>query len=308
MGGPAYDPQPGNSSPFRFPNYFKGVPLFYEWSRDYIKEFRLNGRNLGEIRPFGVPVDNPMDMEYGPDGALYVLEYGDGYFAENPDAQLAKINFVRGNRTPVAEGRGRRRPRGRAPLTVTFSSAGTTDPDGDPIAYAWDFEADGKVDSTEANPTFTYDEERHLPRDAAGHRPHRPLARPPRSRCWSATPQPVVELITTPPAEGPFHVRRHGHLQVKVTDDTPVDCSKVTVAFVLGHETHGHPQSSTAGCTGSIKTFLDGGHAGAANLSAVFVASYTDPGEGGTPGLTGSDQVRIVPSAGPTPTPTPPAP
>ena len=52
MGGPAYDPQPGNSSPFRFPNYFKGVPLFYEWSRDYIKEFRLNGPNLAEIRPF----------------------------------------------------------------------------------------------------------------------------------------------------------------------------------------------------------------------------------------------------------------
>ena len=45
--------------------------------------------------------DNPMDMEFGPDGALYVLEYGDGYFAENPDAQLARIDFVRGNRTPI---------------------------------------------------------------------------------------------------------------------------------------------------------------------------------------------------------------
>ena len=120
--------------------------------------------------------------------------------------------------------------------------------------------------------------------------------------------EPVVELITTPPAEGPFAFGDTVTYEVKVTDDTPVDCSKVTVAFVLGHETHGHPQSSTAGCTGSIKTFLDGGHAGASNLSAVFVASYTDPGEGGTPGLTGSDQVRIVPSAGPTPTPTPPAP
>ena len=42
--------------------------------------------------------------------------------------------------------------------------------------------------------------------------------------------------------------------KVKVTDDTPVDCTKVTVAYVLGHETHGHPQSSTAGCTGSITT------------------------------------------------------
>ncbi len=65
MGGPAFEPV-GNSSVFRFPNYYKGVPLFYEWSRDYIKEFRLNGRKLGEIRPFPVFVDNPMDMEFGP--------------------------------------------------------------------------------------------------------------------------------------------------------------------------------------------------------------------------------------------------
>ena len=48
--------------------------------------------------------DNPMDMEFGPDGALYVLEYGDGYFAENPEAQLARIDFIRGNRTPIAGG------------------------------------------------------------------------------------------------------------------------------------------------------------------------------------------------------------
>ena len=57
-------------------------------------------------------VDNPMDMEFGPDGALYVLNYGDGYFAENPDAELSRIDFVRGNHTPVGQGGGdaQRRP------------------------------------------------------------------------------------------------------------------------------------------------------------------------------------------------------
>ena len=48
-------------------------------------------------------IDNPIDMEFGPDGALYVLEYGDGYFAENPDAQLSRIDYVGagGNHSPV---------------------------------------------------------------------------------------------------------------------------------------------------------------------------------------------------------------
>ena len=150
---------------FRFPNYYKGVPLFYEWSRDYIKEFRLNGRRLAEIRPFPVFVDNPMDMEFGPDGSLYVLEYGDGYFAENPDAQLAKINFVRGNHTPIVKIAADADERPPRRSTVKFSSAGTNDPDGDPIAYAWDFESDGTVDSTDANPTFTLHRQGHLQRE-----------------------------------------------------------------------------------------------------------------------------------------------
>ena len=40
------------------------------------------------------------------------------------------------------------------PLTVHFSSAGSYDPDGDPLSYHWTF-GDGTT-STEANPTKTY--------------------------------------------------------------------------------------------------------------------------------------------------------
>jgi len=303
MGGPAYDPVPGNTSPFRFPNYYKGKPLFYEWSRDYIKEFRLQNRRLSGIFSFPTFVDNPMDMEYGPDGSLYVLEYGDGYFAENPDAQLAKINFVRGNHTPIVKVAATPAA-GRAPLEVQFSSAGTNDPDGDRIAYAWDFDANGTVDSTEPNPKHTYD------KNGTYRATLRVQDRTGRSASAEAlvlvgNQKPVVEFVT-PTAETPFQFGDTVTYEIKVTDDTPVDCAKVSVAFILGHEAHGHPQSSTAGCTGQIKTFLDAGHAGAANLSAVFYASYTDPGEGDTPGLTGSAQVRLVPASA-TPTPTPPA-
>jgi putative flippase GtrA len=109
-------------------------------------------------------VDNPMDMEFGDDGALYVLEYGDGFFSENPDAQLARVDYVRGNRTPVVVANivGHPDPNepltGLAPLTVRFSSAGTNDPAGDRMVYAWYYDAAGVVDSREANPTFTYTE------------------------------------------------------------------------------------------------------------------------------------------------------
>ena len=58
-----------NKSVFQFPKYYDGKPLFYEWTRDYIKEMRLTkNRGLDGIFPFNLTawVDNPMDMEFGP--------------------------------------------------------------------------------------------------------------------------------------------------------------------------------------------------------------------------------------------------
>ena len=37
-----------------------------------------------------------MSIEFGPDGALYVLEYGDGFFFETEEAQLARMNLRTG--------------------------------------------------------------------------------------------------------------------------------------------------------------------------------------------------------------------
>src|SRR5260370_35685741 len=44
---------------------------------------------------------------------------------------------------------------GLLPLVVSFSSAGTSDPNGRPITYDWDF-GDGSAHSTAANPSHTY--------------------------------------------------------------------------------------------------------------------------------------------------------
>jgi cytochrome c len=232
-----------------------------------------------------------MDMEFGPDGALYVLEYGDGYFAENPDAQLARIDYVRGNRTPIPKVTATPAS-GQAPLTVSFSSAGTTDPDGDTLSYEWYLDNDNRVDSRSPNPTFTFTQN-------GDYRPTLKVTDP-TGRSASAevilpvgTLAPQVSFVT--PVEGqPFAFGDTVDFQVTVTDDAPVDCSKVTVTYILGHAQHGHPLSSATGCTGSITTFLDPGHAGADDLAAVFVASYTD---NGVPPQTGRATVVLTPSS-----------
>ncbi|MCY1138403.1 PQQ-dependent sugar dehydrogenase [Actinoplanes sp. Pm04-4] len=293
MGGPAYDYDKRSRSVFKWPAAFDGKPLFAEWTRDWVKALTLDRRNqvtkIESVLPELV-FDNPMDLEFGPDGALYVLEYGDGYFAENPDAQLSRFDYVRGNRTPIAKVAATPTS-GQSPLTVSFSSAGTADPDGDALRYEWYLDNDNRVDSRSPNPTFTYTKDgNYRPTlkvtDSTGRSSSAEVRLP------VGTAAPVVTFVT--PQEGqPFQFGDTVNFEVTVTDDAPVDCSRVTVTYVLGHDQHGHPLSTASGCTGSITTFLDAGHAGADNLTAVFVASYTDTG---SPAQTGTATVVLEPS------------
>jgi glucose/arabinose dehydrogenase/PKD repeat protein len=294
MGGPAYHFNAKSPSRTKWPAYYDDAVLFYEWTRDYIKEFRLDRRgSLADIRNFGPVglVDNPMDMEFGPDGSLYVLEYGDGFFSENPDAQLSRIDFTRGNRTPTVKASATP-TQGLPPLTVAFSSAGTSDPDGDRLQYEWDFYADGIVDSTQQNPTHTF---------TANGIYNATLKVTDRTGRWASdsvqvlvgNAPPVVKL-TVMPAGGTFDFGDAVQFTVTVTDEQPVDCSRVTVAYILGHDQHGHPQSSTAGCSGTIQTPpLDPAHAASGNIAGVFVASYTDNPPGGQEPQSGTDEVVL---------------
>jgi cytochrome c len=95
MAGPIvpYDEQ--NPPAFQWPQRYAGSPLFYEWTRDFVAVLSLDESGaVVSLEPLRFAVDNPVDMEFGPDGALYVLEYGDGYYSENPDAQLSRIEWV----------------------------------------------------------------------------------------------------------------------------------------------------------------------------------------------------------------------
>ncbi len=307
MGGPAYDFDPAKASPPAWPAYFDGVPLFYEWTRDYIKEFRLDAAgNLAEIRPAGGAfpgvsllgtlgpangdqrtLDNGMDLEFGAEGALYGLEYGDGFFSENPDAQLARFDYIGpgGNHAPRVEVSAT--PTSGLPrLTVSFSSVGTIDPDGDQLTYKWYLDDNDDVDSTAPNPTFTYKKEGVYQATLKVTDEHGRSASSYVEITVGNQP-PVVDLTTTPGPGQPFAFGQSVSFNVNVTDEAATDCSRVQVSYIVGHDTHGHPQSTTAGCTGTIQTSLPQGHA-PGEITAVFVAEYTDAG-----GLTGRDQVVL---------------
>ena len=102
---------------------------------------------------------------------------------------------------------------------------------------------------------------------------------------------PTVTLTT--PADGAlFTFGDTVPFAVTVSDpeDGTVDCTKVTVTYLLGHDSHAHQITSKTGCTGTLTVPADGEHDSAANIFGVFLASYTDKG-----GLTGDSQRILQP-------------
>lgn len=142
----------------RFPDYYNKKVIFYDWIRGWIKAITLqpNG-DFDKMEPF-VPTlkfNSPIDMEVGPDGRFYVLEYGSGWFQKNPDAGLARIDYNRGNRAPDIAKVTASKTFGAVPLTVTFTVA-AKDPEGDKLSYTWDLGNGVTRKSIGPRLTYTY--------------------------------------------------------------------------------------------------------------------------------------------------------
>ncbi|WP_116047409.1 ThuA domain-containing protein [Amycolatopsis palatopharyngis] len=298
MGGPVYNYDPGLDSPTKFPEYYDGKTFAYEWERSWIKPIEVgpNGER-GAIETFFESMDltRPMNIEFGPEGSLYVLDYGSGYFGGSADSAVYRIDYTKGNRTPSVQ-LATDRTSGPAPLEVNFDPAGTVDEDGGALAYAWDFDGDGNTDSTEAGPvSHTYDEPGQYNAqlsvtDETG------LTGSVSAVITAGNTAPTVRL-ETPVDGGFFGFGDDVPFKVTVTDpeDGQIDCSKVTVEYILGHNDHGHPLSRATGCEGVIETPADEGHGLDADVFGVINAYYTDAGAGDVPALEGSDESILQP-------------
>jgi PKD repeat protein len=107
------------------------------------------------VQTFATGAGNPVQLEQGPDGALYYPDFGNG--------RIMRIAYVGSNQAPTAVATASPES-GPAPLTVQFNGSGSSDSDGDPLTYAWDLDGDGQYDdSTAVSPTYTYTAEGSYP-------------------------------------------------------------------------------------------------------------------------------------------------
>jgi cytochrome c len=100
MAGPVYYFDPNLKSDHKLPAEYDRTLFIYEWSRNWIIAVHLDlNHNIAKRADGALHMERfcpkmtftrPMDVELGPDGCLYVIEYGTAW-ANNNDTQIVRI-------------------------------------------------------------------------------------------------------------------------------------------------------------------------------------------------------------------------
>ncbi len=123
-----------------YPAAYAGALFFADYTRDCIWVMRAGAGGVPDVNlrePFRPDAPNPVDLEIGPGGDLFYVDFDGG--------TIRRIEYASGNRAPIADATATPAS-GPVPLNVRFDGSGSSDPDGDTLSYAWDLDADGQFD------------------------------------------------------------------------------------------------------------------------------------------------------------------
>lgn len=162
-GGPVFRMADFPEAARRFPAYYEGKWLIVEFMRGWIMSVSMDDEgNYQRMERFLPDEDfmSAIDIKFSPEGDLYVLEYGSAWFRGNINAQIKRIEYNGGNRTPVVKASADKIA-GALPFTVRLSSEGSMDYDQDKLKYTWTVQSDNgyRREFTDHHPQLTLDKE-----------------------------------------------------------------------------------------------------------------------------------------------------
>jgi glucose/arabinose dehydrogenase/PKD repeat protein len=275
-----------------FGSGYDGSYFYADYAQNWIRRLTFDAAgNVVDSRAF-VPLDGSSDGPYGdpvyltqgPDGALYYVDIGPigsangGSIRRVRNTNADQPPLVRATASPTA---------GPAPLSVTFSSAGTTDPEGRALTFRWDF-GDGTI-STAPNPVHAYGTAGpYTARLAVSDGTNTSLSQPLSITVGS----PPTPTILAPSAGATFRAGDVISYSGRATDaeDGTLPGSALAWTVVFHHEGHEHPgPGGTTGASGSFAVPTSG-HDFTGTTSYELILTATD-----STGLSRSTSITLTP-------------
>ncbi len=246
VGGPTYTGGP-------YPDEFDGNILFGDYVQGFIKRAQLDGSGkLIGTKDFVTNWYGDVDLQLQ-NGELYYVSFGDG---SKGTGSVVRIAYSPNNSTPIAVATAT--PTfGASPLKVTFKGSDSSDPDGDPLKYEWDF-GDGSAKSTVKDPPV------HTYKNGGNFDARLKVTD---SRNASATATVRISVNNAPPVVtlgAPLDGSKYRdgvpvQLSGSATDpdDGTVPDARLSWNVVLVHGNHIHPFQGVTGKTGSFTPTTD---------------------------------------------------
>ncbi len=144
-----------------FPDYFEGKWIVTDYVRNWIMVVEMDEQrskviSLERFLPSDMMTHSqPLDMDFSPNGDLYLVEYGIG-----GQGKISRIEYNAGNRAPISSASSSALD-GKTPLELTLSSKGSLDLDGDQLTYNWtvqDNNGNNQQTFEDPQPTLTLEE------------------------------------------------------------------------------------------------------------------------------------------------------
>jgi glucose/arabinose dehydrogenase/PKD repeat protein len=182
----------------------------------------------------GLGANSAVSLIFGPYAgtlALYYTTYANG-------GQVRRVAYT-GNRTPTA-GATASPLQGSVPLTVRFDASSSSDPDGDPLTYDWNFD-DGSAHAFTAVASHSFGAAGQYDAVVKVTDPHGASAT--KTVRVSAGNTPPVPKITSPSTSTRFTVGQTITLTGSAVDaeEGTLPASALSWTVILHHNTHTHP-------------------------------------------------------------------